>query len=282
MHILVIGGSGSVGSELARQLLAGGHRVRASARQPDTQRWPTGVEAVYGDMAHPASIGACAEGTEAAFLYVPMKGDVRAAAAQLRDAGVKRITVLSTIDAGNSSAAAAFNRERHLEGEEGVAACGLPFTCLRPGAFVSNALRFFMPQLACGDVVGLPFPGSQQAPIDARDIARVALRALTTSELDGQRPVLTGPRSLSQHEQVATLARLLGRAVSVETVSRESARVQMLERIPERYVEMLLDQWEEETHVEATVTSEVLRITGAPPAPYEEALAHVLTARDRS
>jgi uncharacterized protein YbjT (DUF2867 family) len=280
MKILIVGGSGGVGGEIVRQLLALGHRVRVSSRRPEARAWPAGVEAVRGDVEEPASLRAGGDGCSAAFLYVPMKGDLGAAAAHLRAAGVERATVLSSIDAANDSVAAAFNRARHLEGEAGVAASGLSCTCLRPGAFTSNALRFFLPQLDHGDVVRLPFPDSQQAPIDTRDIARVAVRALTTADLDGQRPVLTGPRSLSQREQVAALARALGRPLTVETVPPEIARATMLARIPERYVDMLLGQWEEETHRPALVTGEVERITGAPAAPYDDALAWVLRSRE--
>jgi uncharacterized protein YbjT (DUF2867 family) len=279
-RILVVGGSGGVGGELVRQLLARGHRVRVSSRRAEAKAWPEGVEAVRGDLEDPASLRACGEGCAAAFLYVPMKGDLAAAAVELRRAGVERAVVLSTIDAANDSAAAAFNRARHIEGEEGVAASGLRVTCLRPGAFASNALRFFLPQLDHGDVVRLPFPGAQQAPIDTRDIARVAVRALTTGDLDGQRPVLTGPRSISQHEQVAALGRALGRRLTVETLSPEVARATMLARIPERYVDMLIGQWEEETHGAATVTDEVERITGVPATRYDDALAWVLKTRD--
>jgi hypothetical protein len=50
----------------------------------------------------------------------------------------------------------------------------------------------------------------------------------------------------------------------------------MLERIPERYVEMLLGQWKEETEKPAIVTDEVARITGAPATAYEDALRWTL------
>lgn len=272
MNILVVGGSGGVGGELVRQLVAAGHGVRV------TSRAPKGSE-VRADIGDPASMRAAGEGMTSAFLYVPMQGDVGAAALALREAGVERITVLSTIDAANDSVAARFNRDRHLEAENGVAASGAAFTCLRPGAFASNAQRFFLPQLTTGsDVVRLPFPTSQQAPIAAADIAAVAARALTTSDLDGLRPVLTGPRSLTQYEQVETLARVLGRPLRVERVSTDDARRTMLERIPPRYVEMLLGQWEEETHQPATVTPEVERLTGRAPIPYEAALTDLCKA----
>ena len=278
-NILIIGGSGGVGGALVRQLLDQGYRIRASSRAPEAHVWPHGVEPVRADLADPASIGSAAEGCESVFLYV--QGSAVATVGQLRTAGVKRITVISTIDAANESPVAAYNRRRHLEWENAVAASGLSFTCLRPGAFVSNALRFFLPHLATGNVVRLPFPDSQQAPIDTWDIARVAVVALTTPRLAGQRPVLTGPHSLTQREQVAALSHLLRRPIEVEMVSVEAARAWMRERIPERYVELLLGQWAEETHMPAMVTTEVERITGRAASPYAEALARTLAERGR-
>lgn len=276
-QILIVGGSGGVGGELTRQLLNGGHRVRVSSRAPETHSWPQGVEPVRADLSTPASVGAAAEGCESAFVYV--HGSAFECVKHLRAAGVKRVTVLSTIDAANDSRAAAYNRLRHLQWEEAVAGSGMAYTCLRPGAFVSNTLRFFVPQLSLSNVVRLPFPDSQQAPIDTWDIARVAVVALTTQRLDGQRPVLTGPRSLTQREQVAELGTILGRTIEIETISVAAARAQMLERIPERYVDLLLGQWEEETHKPATVTAEVERIAGRAATPYPEALLRTLANR---
>ena len=161
-------------------------------------------------------------------LYIWLRWAPADRCAERSTAGVKRITVLSTIDAANDSPAAAYNRRRHLEWEDAVAASGLPFTCPRPGAFVSNALRFFLPHLKNGDVVRLPFPDSQQAPIDTWDIAR------------------------------------------------------MRERIPERYVELLLGQWAEEVHMPALVTTEVERTSCRAATPYSEALARTLAERNGS
>ena len=275
-NILVVGGSGGVGGHLVRELLDQGLSVRVSSRAPNARAWPERVEAVAADLHDAPSMRAAADGVESAFVYVQGAGPE--VVGHLRAAGVKRIVVLSTIDAANDSVAATFNRKRHLEWEDAVARSGCAYACLRPGAFASNALRFFMPQLETGDVVRLPSPASQQAPIDTRDIARVAAIALTTSRLDGERPVLTGPASLSQREQVAALARILGRPLRVETVSTDVAREWMRARIPPAYVDMLLGQWEEETHHPALVTTEVERITGRPATPYAEALASLTSA----
>ena len=58
---------------------------------------------------------------------------------------------------------------------------------------------------APADVVRWPYLAAPTAPIDERDIAAVAVRALCEDGHAGAEYVLTGPQSLSQSEQVATI-----------------------------------------------------------------------------
>src|SRR6266566_3615918 len=55
---------------------------------------------------------------------------------------------------------------------------GLEWTFLRPGMFAANALSWWAPQIRVGDVVRWPYLATPTAPIDERDIAAVAVRAL--------------------------------------------------------------------------------------------------------
>ncbi len=278
MKILIVGATGGIGSHLTQHLLDAGHEVRATSRRaPAASR--SGLSFFAADLNDARSFAEPARGADSAFVYAHQ--NLAAVCEELRARGVRRITVLSTIDAANDSVAATYNRQRHLEAERAVESTGLPFTCLRPGAFVSNALRFFMPHVAHGDVVRLPFPDSEQAPIDSRDLAAVAALALTSDVLDGQRPVLTGPASLTQRTQVQTLGAILGRSLRVETIAVETARASMLERIPPVYVELLLGQWAEEVGVRAVVTGEVERLLGRPATAYAPALSWTVAHRER-
>ena len=64
--ILVVGASGTVGSELARLLAQGGHHVRRA-----TSRAPTAPDQVQVDLASQRGLGHAFEGIERAFLLCP-------------------------------------------------------------------------------------------------------------------------------------------------------------------------------------------------------------------
>ena len=68
--------------------------------------------------------------------------------------------------------------------------------------FASNALHWWAAAIRDGDVVRWPYGAAETAPIDERDVAAVAARALYEDGHAGGDYVLTGPESLSQAEQV--------------------------------------------------------------------------------
>jgi uncharacterized protein YbjT (DUF2867 family) len=105
---------------------------------------------------------------------------------------------------------------------------GLQWTFLRPGMFAANALSWWAPQIRVGDVVRWPHLAAPTAPIDERDIAAVAVRALCEDGHARAEYVLTGPQSLSQFEQVSTIARVIGRSLHIEEISPDEARRELL------------------------------------------------------
>src|SRR5947209_20276086 len=74
----------------------------------------------------------------------------------------------------------------------------------------ANARRWWAPQIRARDVVRWPHLAVPTAPIDERDIAAVAVRALCEDGHAEAEYVLTGPESLSQFEQVSTIGRAIG------------------------------------------------------------------------
>src|SRR5207244_4801537 len=142
---------------------------------------------------------------------------------------------------------------------------GLEWTFLRPGMFAANALSWWAQQIRAGDVVRWPYLAVPTAPIDERDIAAVAVRALCENGHAGAEYVLTGPQSLSQLEQISTIGGVIGRSLRIEEISPEEARVELLKPyMPAAAVNMLLDAWAAAAGQPALVTSTVAEITGAP------------------
>jgi uncharacterized protein YbjT (DUF2867 family) len=127
------------------------------------------------------------------------------------------------------------------------------------------------PQIrAGGDVVRWPYLAAPTAPIEERDIAAVAVRALCEEGHAGAEYVLTGPQSLSQSEQIATIGSSIGRALRLEEISPADARSELLTLMPAVVVNMLLDAWAAAIGQPAFVTSTVAEVTGAPARPFRD------------
>jgi uncharacterized protein YbjT (DUF2867 family) len=136
--------------------------------------------------------------------------------------------------------------------------------------FAANALRWWAPQIRVGNVVRWPHLAAPTAPIDERDIAAVAVRALCEDGHAGADYVLTGPQSLSQFEQISTIGAVIGRSLHIEEISPDEARREFLTLMPAFVVNMLLDAWAAAIDQPAYVTSTVVELTGAPARTYRD------------
>jgi uncharacterized protein YbjT (DUF2867 family) len=264
--ILVIGGTGTVGRQVLPRLVAAGKEVRALTRNPDAACWPPQVAVVRGDLTLPETLDRCLDGIETVFLVwtAPPSAVVSALERILQHA--RRIVFLS---APIKTAHPLFQQPNFLRAmfeqiERLIETSGLQWTFVWPGMFAANALRWWTPQIRAGDVVRWPYLGAPTAPIDERDIAAVAVRALCEDGYDRAEYVLTGPQSISQFEQIATIGRALGRSLRPQEISPDEARRELLTIGPVAAVNMLLSAWAAAMGEPAHVTSTVREITGAP------------------
>jgi uncharacterized protein YbjT (DUF2867 family) len=152
--------------------------------------------------------------------------------------------------------------------ERMIEASGIEWTFLRPGMLASNSRNWWAKQICAGDVVRWPYLSVPTAPIDERDIAAVAARTLCDEGHAGAEYVLTGPQSLTQREQISTIGRVIGRALSIQELSRDEAQRELSPTMPAFIVKMLLDAWSAAEGLPAFVTSTVADVTGTPARPY--------------
>ena len=263
-RILVTGATGRVGRQVVSQLLATGAAVRALSRNPDAAGLPADVEVVRGDLTVPATLEGCLGGIEAVFLVWAAAADAAPAAVDRMAQQARRIVYLSAphrtphpfFQQPNPMAA------RHAAIERLIEASGLQWTFLRPGMFAANALAWWAPQIRAGDVVRWSYAAAPTAPIDERDVAAVAVRALLEDGHDQAEYVLTGPQSLDQREQVVTIGDVIGRPLRYEEMSPEEALREW--SAPAPVVTMLLNAWAAALGQPALVTSTVQEVTGIP------------------
>lgn len=178
--ILVIGGTGTVGRQVVSQLSAKGAQVRAMARNPGAAQLPPQVEVVRGDLTLPETLESCLDGIEIVFLVWTAPPAAVAPALERIAKHARRVVFLS---APLKTPHPLFQqpnllREIGEQIERLIEASGLQWTFLRPGMFAANALLWWAPQIRVGDVVRWPYLAVPTAPIDPRDIAAVAVRAL--------------------------------------------------------------------------------------------------------
>ena len=136
--------------------------------------------------------------------------------------------------------------------------------------FASNAIGWWAPQLQVGDVVRWPYGAVETAPIDERDIAAVAVRALIEEGHVGRDYVVTGPESLSQADQVRAIGRAIGRPLRFHELSPDEFRRETAGVFPERVADMLLAAWGAAAGIPAYVTSTVAEVTGTPARTFAE------------
>jgi uncharacterized protein YbjT (DUF2867 family) len=114
--------------------------------------------------------------------------------------------------------------EFHAEIERLIERSGLEWTFLRPTGLALNALGWAEEIRSGGDVVREPHGAAARSPVHERDIAAVAVRALTEDGHGGQKYVLTGPEVLTKAEQVRAIGEAIGRPLRFEEVPVEEAR----------------------------------------------------------
>lgn len=263
---LVSGATGNVGREVARELLAAGHRVRALVRNTAAQL-PDGAEAVTGDLDNPDSLTAALEGVTGLFL-LPGYADMAGVLDRAARSGVQRVVQLSGMSAGSGDRTNAIT-EYMIASEDAVRNSRLTWTIVRPSAFASNALRW-RDQLRQGNVVTEPFATIRTAVIHPGDIGAVATTALTMQGHGGAVYEISGPQAMTPADRLSVLADVLDRPLQLQPQSDDEARAAMAATMPPAYVSAFFDFYADGNLDESRVLPTLETITGRPPRTFRE------------
>jgi uncharacterized protein YbjT (DUF2867 family) len=274
--ILIIGATGTVGREIVQQLVAHGVSVRALVRSPEkaTAIAAPGVEPVLGDLQHPRSLDAALAGVTRAFLLSPLdphqvtlQGNFIQAAQRAGQVYIVKVSGLGTaLDSPVRSG------RWHAQIEQQLEATGLPFTHLRPLFFMQNILHLFAPTIATQGALVASMQEGKIAMVDARDIAAVAVTALTEDGHTGKAYTVTGAEALSFREVAEKLTVATGRQVTYRDISLDTTRQRLAATgMPAWHVDVLMEFWTvlREGYA-AEVTDTVEAVTGVPPRTFDQ------------
>ena len=225
--ILVVGGTGTIGSEVVRLLKAENAPFRALVRDPakaDALK-AQGVETVAGDLRRRETLPDALQGIDKVFVVTPLVLDqvqMRAALiAAAKTAGVRHV-VMSTGIGAAPDAPVQIGRW-HGENQKQLRSSGMAWTFVQPGFFMQNLLMYREAIRDKGEFY-MPLGDGKVGWIDARDIAAVAAKALTEPGHENQVYPVTGPEALSGAELAAILTDVSGHLVNYVPISLDQAR----------------------------------------------------------
>lgn len=266
--ILILGARGKTGQRLARHLMSAGHGVRLASRNP------TGDLEVAFDWADYPKAVAAFDGIRTAYIVAPTDRNDHAEVMipvleRALQSGVRRLVLLS---------AASVERGGPMMGavHDWMADHAPEWAVLRPSWFMQNFAepRHINTARENGAIYSATADG-KVAFIDADDIARGAMAALTAPEAWNRDLVLTGPQSLTYADVADHLSQLL--RIPVRHVNQsEDEMAQRLEGLgmPANYAEVLAAMDTEIANGSAeTLTNEVERTTNVAPRSLAQCMA---------
>lgn len=269
--IFVMGASGTIGSEVVKLLADEGHAVRAGyySRKPTVR----GVQPVQIDIVTGKGLDRALAGVDSVFVLSGLMEDQAAAEIRVvemaKHMAAKRLVKLSVLAA--ETEAYSFARI-HRKIERAIEESGLPYTLLRPGSFMQNFVNYYGETIRGEDAFYLPCGEAREAFVDARDIARVAVHALTSDGHQGKGYDLLGAEVLSYTDAAQKLSAVLRRQIRyVDTPAAEFKKSMIGAGLPEWYVDRLtsLYQYVREGNFPKRSTS-IKDVTGREPISFDQ------------
>ena len=243
MRVLVVGGTGFIGTALCAELKRRGHDVTALSRNPGGADLPGGVNKSMGDVTRYGSISGAFEGMDAVYnlvalspLFKPSGGDgmhdrihrqgtehvVRAAA----EHGVDRLVQMSALGADPDGTTAYIRSKGRAEGL--VTDSGLEYTIFRPSVVFGDGGEFvsFTKLLAPPYVSALPGGGKTRfQPIWVGDLVPMLADAAADDAHVGETYEIGGPDKLTLAEIARLIHRSDGRSTTVVPVPMALAKI---------------------------------------------------------
>lgn len=175
-------------------------------------------DCVHFDFLDPRTYGPTFEGIRTVFLVRPPnlanpKEEIEPAILHAQSAGVRHIVFLSLLGAEKNPFVP------HHKIENLILASGIPYTFLRPSFFMQNLSTIHANEIKRINEILVPAGSGKTSFIDIRDVAAVAVVALTKESLKNKALTLTGPAALSYLEVAAILTRELGRPIAYKSPS---------------------------------------------------------------
>lgn len=282
--ILLTGATGNTGQVIAEELTRRGVSFVAMTRSASSRARldALGIPSIGGDFDDPVSLDRALRGVEKAYLVctpdeklIPREVAFIDAA---KRAGVRHIVKCSAFFAGLD--APTQNLRSHGEIERRLITSGIDYTILRPTGFMQTFTLFGWDLIEKAGLVSLPAGDGGIPLIDVRDVAAVAVRALTEPGHEGKAYDLTGPEAVTMYRMAEVLQSVLGRPVTyIPGTERQMKAVSWLLGVPPVPAEHVLKIFRMQREHRFEETLPTLRELSITPTTYEQFVADLVAGR---
>ena len=212
MKTLIIGGTGTVGSQVVQRLLKKGYDLRVlTTSKEKAAKLPKGVEPYIGSLEHTDTLDGAFENVDKVFMLnahtkTETYQGLNAIAAAL-NAGVKKFVYQSIHQARRADYINHFQSKVFIE--EALKKSGLNYVFVCPNNFYQNDF-WFKDSITKARVYNQPIGPKGLSRVDVRDIAEVVEKVLETDRYDRQTIALAGPEVLNGESTAEMLSQFLG------------------------------------------------------------------------
>lgn len=273
--ICVTGAGGTVGSEVVKELESAQVPFRAayfSKKKLEAAR-AKGIDADIIDYNRPETLRAAFQGIDKLFLLgpsAPNQTQLELNAVEAAKAvGVSHIVKQSVWGAAED----AFDIAKiHRLVEKAIESSGIAWTFLRPNGFMQNVVTYMSETIKSEGAFYSAVGEAKISHVDVRDIAAVALKALTEPGHEGKAYTLSGPEALTYADMATELSKVLGRSIRHINLSPMDLKSGMIAAgSPEWYADMLLDLERYYREQPASrITNDIKQVTGRDPRRFDQ------------
>jgi uncharacterized protein YbjT (DUF2867 family) len=263
--ILVVGASGTVGSEISKILKSKGADVIRATHKKNLDK-----DQVHLNLLTQEGLDSSLKNIEKLFLLSP-PGHVNQnelmnpVVNHAKKSGVKKIVFMTAMGANAVESSPMRQAEINLE-KSGVA-----FNIIRPNWFMQNFNSYWIEGINKQNKILLPVADAKGSFIDARDIAAVAAELLVSDKFSNKDFDLTGAEALNHAEVASILTKVTGRTISYQDIAPAQMHSALLGAgLPKPYADfmlLILDFFKQ--GYASRITDTVEKIVGRKPISFE-------------
>lgn len=161
----------------------------------------------------------------------------------------------------------------HRQEEKIIEESGIPYTFLRPSAFMQNFVNYLGQTIRNQNAFYLPAGDGKVSFVDVRDIAAVSVQVMTSDNRHiGKAYTITGQEAISYGQVAEILSKEIGKRISYTDITEDDARKGMEQiGMDDWFIDIMMESYSIiRAGYASQMTTVVEQITGRKPIPFTQ------------